>query len=65
VRARTVSGGVSVGVANGVAALLDLSTVSGRVRSELEASGAPADGEQRVELVLSTVSGNVSVARAA
>ena len=65
VRARTVSGGVSVGVANGVAAHLDLSTVSGRVRSELEASGAPADGEQRIELVLSTVSGNVSVARAA
>jgi DUF4097 and DUF4098 domain-containing protein YvlB len=65
VRARTVSGGVSVGVANGVAALLDLHTVSGRVRSELEASGAPADGEKRIELVLSTVSGNVSVARAA
>lgn len=64
IRARTVSGGVSVGVANGVAALLDLHTVSGRVRSELEASGAPADGEQRIELVLSTVSGNVSVARA-
>ena len=65
VRARTVSGGVSVGVASGVAALLDLRTVSGRVRSELEASGAPAEGEQRIELVLSTVSGNVSVARAA
>ncbi len=65
VRARTVSGGVSVGVANGVAALLDLHTVSGRVRSELEASSAPADGEKRIELVLSTVSGNVSVARAA
>ena len=65
VRARTVSGGVSVGVASGVAALLDLSTVSGHVRSELEAGGAPADGEQRIELVLSTVSGNVNVARAA
>lgn len=65
VRARTVSGGVSVGVASGVAALLDLSTVSGRVRSELDAAGAPAEGERRIELVLSTVSGNVSVARAA
>ena len=65
IRARTVSGGVSVGVASGVAALLDLHTVSGRVRSDLEASGAPADGEQRIELVLSTVSGNVNVARAA
>jgi DUF4097 and DUF4098 domain-containing protein YvlB len=65
VRARSVSGGVSVGVATGVAAHLDLSTVSGRVRSELESSGAPAEGDQRIELVLSTVSGNVSVARAA
>jgi DUF4097 and DUF4098 domain-containing protein YvlB len=64
VRARTVSGGVSVGVAGGVAALLDLSTVSGRVRSDLAASGPPAESEAHVELVLSTVSGNVEVARA-
>jgi len=64
VRARTVSGEVSVGVARGVAALLDLSTVSGRVRSDLAASAPPAETEARVELVLSTVSGNVDVARA-
>jgi DUF4097 and DUF4098 domain-containing protein YvlB len=64
VRARSVSGGVSVGVAPGVAALLDLSTVSGKVRSELDAGGAPAAGEAHVELILSTVSGNVSVVRA-
>jgi hypothetical protein len=38
VRAKTTSGGVSVGVADGVAALLDLSTMSGRVNSELAAS---------------------------
>lgn len=64
VRARTVSGQVSVGVARGVAALLDVSTMSGRVRSELEASAEPGADEARVELVLSTVSGNVNVARA-
>jgi len=64
VRARTVSGEVSVGVASGVAALLDLSTVSGRVNSDLAAGGPPAESEARVELVLSTVSGNVGVARA-
>jgi len=64
VRARTVSGGVRVGVASGVAALLDLSTVSGRVRSDLAASEPPAAAEAHVELVLSTVSGNVEVARA-
>jgi predicted membrane protein len=55
---------VRVGVASGVAALLDLSTVSGRVRSDLGASGPPTETEARVELVLSTVSGNVEVARA-
>jgi hypothetical protein len=64
VRAKTVSGRVSVGVPHGVAALLDVSTMSGRVRSDLAASGPPVDGEPRVELVLSTVSGNVNVARA-
>ncbi len=64
VRAKTVSGRVSVGVPAGVAALLDISTMSGRVRSDLAASGPPGDGEPHVELVLSTVSGNVNVARA-
>ena len=64
VRAKTISGRVSVGVASGVAALLDLSTMSGRVNSELEAAGAPSDDEARVELVLSTMSGNIDVARA-
>jgi hypothetical protein len=63
VRAKTTSGGVSVGVAQGVAALLDLSTMSGRVSSELDASGPPAEGEAHVELVLNTISGNVNVAR--
>jgi len=64
VRAKTVSGWVSVGVPNGVAALLDISTLSGRVRSDLAASAEPGDGEAHVELILSTVSGNVNVARA-
>jgi hypothetical protein len=64
VRAKTVSGRVSVGVPHGVAALLDVSTMSGKVRSDLAASGPPAEGEPHVELVLSTVSGNVNVARA-
>lgn len=63
VRAKTTSGGVSVGVAEGVAALLDLSTLSGKVNSELAASGPPAEGEAHVELVLGAISGNVNVAR--
>ncbi len=64
VRAKTVSGRISVGVAPGVAALLDVHTMSGRVHSELAASGPPAEGEPFVELTLSTVSGSVHVARA-
>jgi DUF4097 and DUF4098 domain-containing protein YvlB len=64
VRAKTVSGRISVGVAAGVAALLDVHTLSGRVHSELAASGPPAEGEPHVELTLSTVSGSVHVARA-
>ena len=65
VRAKTVSGRVSVGVAAGVAALLDISTLSGRVHSDLASSGEPGEGEAQVELILSTVSGNVNVERAA
>ncbi len=64
VRAKTVSGRVSVGVARGTSALLDISTMSGRVRSELEPGPPPAEGEPRVELVISTLSGDVNVARA-
>ena len=63
VKARTYSGSVRVGVANGTAALLDVSTLSGRVDSELRPSDAPGGEEKRVELILSTMSGNVSVAR--
>lgn len=64
IRAKTVSGKVTVGVARGTAAHLDVSTMSGRVHSELEPGGEPTDGERQVELVISTLSGNVSVARA-
>jgi hypothetical protein len=64
VRAKTISGQISVGVAKGSAALLDVSTLSGRVNSELETATAPGNDEKRVELTLSTMSGNVYLARA-
>jgi DUF4097 and DUF4098 domain-containing protein YvlB len=63
-RLTTNSGRIWVGVANGAAALLDITTMSGRVDSELEAAEAPAEGEGRVELVVSTLSGNVNLVRA-
>jgi len=64
VRAKTIAGRVSVGVAEGAAALLDISTMSGRVSSELEASGPPVEGDKRLELIIRTMSGDVNLARA-
>jgi hypothetical protein len=63
-RAKTISGQVSIGVANGAAALLDITTMSGRVNSHLETAGPPAEGEKYVELIISTMSGNVNLSRA-
>jgi DUF4097 and DUF4098 domain-containing protein YvlB len=64
VRAKTMAGRVSVGVAKGSAAFLDISTMSGRVHSELEATAEPAEGDKRVELIIRTMSGDVTLARA-
>jgi len=65
VRARSVSGDLSIGVPTGVAALLEVSTLTGEIASDL-AAGEPAKaGEQRIELTLSTVSGNVRLRRLA
>ncbi len=61
--ARTVSGEVTVDVARNVAAWLNVSTLTGRVRSALDATPPPGEGEERVELTINTVSGNVNVAR--
>ena len=63
VRAKAVSGRISVGVANGTAALLDIATVSGHVHSDLEQGAPPTEGEKHVELTLRTTSGSVNVAR--
>ncbi|HLS72555.1 MAG TPA: DUF4097 family beta strand repeat-containing protein [Actinomycetaceae bacterium] len=61
---RTASGDVHVGVASGTAALLDCSTVSGRLRSELAGSEAPGPDEARLELIARTTSGNLTISRA-
>lgn len=63
-RARAASGNIHVGVRDGTAAWLDVSTVSGTVRSELESAGEPGPADERVELGLTTVSGNVTIVRA-
>jgi DUF4097 and DUF4098 domain-containing protein YvlB len=64
IAAKSGSGDVSVGVANGTAAYLDIVTGSGETTSSLDASEAPSDGELTVELNIRTGSGDVVLQRA-
>jgi hypothetical protein len=62
--ARTASGSISVGVADGMAAWLELSSVSGEVNIDLDASQQPEEGEPYVTVNATTASGDVSIYRA-
>ncbi len=64
VRAKTGSGDIAIGVAQGTAAYLDILTVSGDVRSTLEGAGAPSEGETTVEIDIKSGSGDVVLQRA-
>jgi len=65
IEVRTVSGDVIVAVAPGTATLLDCTSVTGAVRSELEPSGEPVDATtKRLTLRARTVSGGISIKRA-
>ena len=63
VKANGASGSITIGVAQGTAAWLDVSTLTGRVIQELEQTGAPMDDQQRVEITAHTVSGDLRVHR--
>jgi DUF4097 and DUF4098 domain-containing protein YvlB len=63
VRMKTGSGDVSIGVAEGTAAYLDIMTVTGDVASDLDASDAPSDGERTVEISVQSGSGDVVLQR--
>jgi DUF4097 and DUF4098 domain-containing protein YvlB len=63
VRATGASGQVSVGIQDGTAAWLDLSTASGRVSQELGETDAPREDQLRVEITARTVSGDLRVHR--
>ena len=67
VKVDAVSGDVQVGVRRGSLVHVDASTLSGDTRSELELDDAPASSEDgpAVELRIRTVSGDISVVRAA
>lgn len=62
-RARTASGEVAVGIVAGTAAKLDVSSVSGSIRSELDQADAPAATDRTLLLTASTVSGSVRLHR--
>jgi DUF4097 and DUF4098 domain-containing protein YvlB len=64
VKARTGTGDVSIAVAAGVAAYLDLNTVTGDVRVELEDSDGPGDAEAQTSLAVQSGSGDIHVKRA-
>ncbi len=63
-KAKTGSGDITVGVADGTAAYLDITTVTGDVTSSLDASDAPGDGDQTVELIIQAGTGDVVLQRA-
>ena len=60
-----VSGDVDVAIVPGTAVWLDLRSLSGEMRSELDSGDGPSEGEHVVEVRGKTVSGDVRVRRAA
>ncbi|NEA36083.1 DUF4097 family beta strand repeat-containing protein [Streptomyces sp. SID13031] len=63
VRAETARGDVQIGVPDGVPTFLDLKTVTGQIRCELEPGEKPAEGEHSLMLRARTVSGDITVVR--
>lgn len=63
-RVDSASGSVEVGIGAGTAAWLDLGSKSGRVRSDLDDSAGPGEGDERAEVRVATRSGDVTIRRA-
>lgn len=64
VSAKTGTGDVLVGVAQGVAAYLDLNTVTGDVKIDLEEADGPGDADAQTRLRITSGSGDIRVKRA-
>jgi DUF4097 and DUF4098 domain-containing protein YvlB len=64
ISAGTSSGEVSVGVAGGTAARLDLTTASGAVTNLLESADGPAEGDETLLIRVRTASGDIGIRRA-
>jgi DUF4097 and DUF4098 domain-containing protein YvlB len=61
----SVSGDVTVGVLPGLRLWLDLSTVSGRMNSQLQDDGAAGEGAPQLSISIRSVSGDQQILRAA
>lgn len=59
VEAKGVSGDVTVGVPAGIPVWTDISAVTGRVTSNLDGAGEPAEGQDYIEVRARTVSGDI------
>ncbi|HYH33765.1 MAG TPA: DUF4097 family beta strand repeat-containing protein [Nocardioides sp.] len=58
-QATGASGSVHVGIPAGTPVWTDITTLSGRIESDVDGAGEPAEGADHVELRVSTVSGDV------
>ncbi len=61
--AETANGHVEVGIADGVAAWLDLDTRYGHVRNDLEAAEGPGSADEQVEVRARTGFGDITIRR--
>ncbi len=57
----TASGDVRIGITAGTPVWTDLSTVTGAIASDLPATGAPADGQDHVEVRARTATGDIAL----
>lgn len=57
--AKGASGSIHVGIPAGTPVWTDITTLSGRIHSDVEGAGEPTEGADHVELRASTVSGDV------
>ncbi|WP_141014597.1 DUF4097 family beta strand repeat-containing protein [Nocardioides sambongensis] len=62
ITAKGASGDLRIGVPDGTPVWTDISTVTGRVRSDLRSVGEPQPGQDHLELRAVTVSGDVTLA---
>ena len=59
--AKGASGDVRIGIPAGTPVWTDISTVSGRVSSDLQGVGEPAEGQDHVEIRTKTASGSITL----